>query len=91
MDYSLAGFKLQVIQQGRLFIAYSHTLDISTTGKTEAEAVERFGSMIHIFMKEVIKYEAKTPGVFTSALTALGWTKRSSRWSPPTSKVALAD
>jgi hypothetical protein len=55
MDYALAGLPVQIIRQGGLFIAYSHKLDIATTGKSEKQAVDRFGSLIEIFLVEVVK------------------------------------
>ncbi|MDO8523684.1 MAG: hypothetical protein Q7R74_00470 [bacterium] len=82
MQYTFADLPVQVIKQGRLYIAYSHTLDISTTGKSEKQAVDRFGDLIHIFIKDMIKN-----GPPNQALVDLGWTKRAKRWQPPLVKA----
>lgn len=69
---------MQLIRQGGLFILYSHGLDMSTTGKTEAEARDRFQSIID----ECTKAGVSKSGV-CGVLMGLGWTQRAQRWSPP--------
>jgi|GEM_PF-1381938 len=86
MDYALAGLPVQIIKQGGLYIAYSHKLDISTTGKSEKQAVDRFGNLIEIFLTEIVKKN----GSFDNRLLELGWTQRQKRWYPPLSKADIA-
>ena len=78
MNLPIADLPVQIIKQGRLFIAYSHALDISTSGKSEKEAVERFGDILQIFIRELIQ-----KGSLDHSLVALGWTRRNKRWAPP--------
>ena len=78
MYKSIAGFPVQIITHGRFFIAYSHKLDLSTTGKSEEEAVGHFGAIVKISEKGATK---KTG--LDSALTGLGWTRKQKRWAPP--------
>ncbi len=83
MASSIADLRLQIIKQGALYIAYSHLLDVSTTGKSEKQAVERFGMLMHIFIQEMIK-----KGLPDNALSELGWVQRQKRWEPPTIKAS---
>ena len=83
MSSASTDFRIQIIKQGRLFIAYSHTLDLATTGKSEAQAVTRFEDLVQIFLRQVIKNESERVGALGPALVHLGWTKREKRWSPP--------
>ena len=71
MDFSITKLPVQVIKQGALYIAYSHMLDISTTGKSEKQAMETFGALVQIFIQELIK-----KGTLDHALAEKGWTKR---------------
>lgn len=84
MKFSLADLRLQVIKQGTIYIAYSHLLDISTTGKSEKQAIDRFGDLIHISMQEMIK-----KGLPDGMLSELGWTQRQKRWEPPVIKSSV--
>lgn len=79
MDYALTDLQIQVIRQGGLFIAYSHALDLSTTGKSEKQAIGRFEDVLHIFIREVIKNETEKKGIFNQALLNLGWTQKAKR------------
>ncbi len=87
---ALVDFKVQVIKQGGLFIAYSHALDISTTGKSEKQAMDTFSSLVKIFVRETIRTEAERPGGVNQILRDLGWTQKAKRWSPPASLVKAA-
>ena len=75
---SLVKFSIQMIKQGTSHIAYSHTLDIATTGKSEKQANDNFNDLVNILLKEVIKHRD-----FESVLTDHGWTHKAKRWSPP--------
>ncbi|MBV9349418.1 MAG: hypothetical protein JO026_01575 [Patescibacteria group bacterium] len=88
MDLSLSKFRLQVIKQGRLFIAYSHKLDMATTGKSEDQAIENFADLAKIVEKDA----PGSDGSSNRSLTDLGWTNRAKRWFPPLrSNVAKID
>jgi predicted RNase H-like HicB family nuclease len=70
------------IKEGKSTIAYSPALDISTAGKTEAEAKKRFEEMVKIFFQDLIQR-----GVLEEVLTELGWKKTAAAsragWKPP--------
>jgi hypothetical protein len=83
MELSLIDFKIQIIRQGGLCIAYSHALDIATTGKSEKQAVSTFNDLVHVFTHDIIRTEKERPGSLDFKLIELGWTKRAKRWSPP--------
>ncbi len=86
MSDLLADFKVQIIKQGGLCIAYSHTLDLSTTGKSEAQAMNNFGTIAALSTRGVSKRAVN----LDQALLDLGWTKRAKRWSPPVVKARVA-
>lgn len=74
--------KVQVLRQGGLFIAYSHILDLSTTGKSETEALGRFQNVVEICTRAGIgKAEV------CNKLTEMGWTQKQKRWTPPDTKA----
>lgn len=66
------------IEDGGKVVAYTPALDISTVGKDESEAKQRFGEMVMIFFKDII--ESNT---VDEVLTELGWHKGQLAWSPP--------
>jgi hypothetical protein len=66
------------IKEGKRVIAYTPALDLSTSGKDEAEAKIRFGDIFGIFFKDLI--EQGTLGV---VLSGLGWQQINSAWNPP--------
>lgn len=78
-----SSFKL--LRQGGLYIAYSPSLDISTTGKSETEARDRFQSVLDICKKSNVPKS----GV-AHKLAELGWTQKSKRWAPPDTRVKVA-
>ena len=73
------------IKERNQVIAYSPALDISTVGKTEAHAKQRFEELARIFLKDIVERN-----VTDEVLTELGWTKSSGRskpqWIPPAVK-----
>jgi len=70
------------IKEGKSFIAYSPALDLSTAGKTKAEARKRFEEMMGIFFEDL-----QSAGNTTGVLNSLGWEKRGGtggkKWNPP--------
>lgn len=77
----MAASRVKILRQGGLFIAYSQYLDISTTGKTEADARSRFQSVIDICIRDGEPKER-----VCSRLLELGWVQRLKRWTPPETK-----
>jgi hypothetical protein len=66
------------ITEGNQVVAYTPALDISTSGKDEAEAKEHFNELVGIFFKDLI--ESNT---VDAVLTELGWQKVEKQWNPP--------
>ena len=80
MSSKKLSFNLPVVitKQNKRFVAYTPALDISTSGKSEKEAKERFVELANIFLEEII--EAK---IVDDVLSELGWKKEQKTWSPP--------
>jgi predicted RNase H-like HicB family nuclease len=68
-------------EKGR-FVAYTPALDLSTSGKTLAQAKKHFAEAAAIFFEECHK-----EGTLDEVLRELGWEKRDNAWMPP---VAVA-
>jgi hypothetical protein len=66
------------ITEGAQVVAYTPALDISTSGKNEEEAKERFGELVNIFFKDLVENNT-----VDTVLSELGWKKGSQQWSPP--------
>ena len=66
------------IQEGKKVVAYTPALDISTSGKNEAEAKQRFSEIVAIFFKDLIEN-----GTVDAVLSELGWQKGQVAWNPP--------
>lgn len=66
-------------REERNLIAYSPSLDISTSGKDMAQAKKRFSEAVQIFMEELF-----SKGTLEEVLHDLGWKKVKNSWSPPT-------
>lgn len=69
---------LTIIKEGKMFVAYTPALDLSTAGKTEKDARRMFREVVAIFMEEIIK-----AGTVEDVLTGLGWKKEQEKWNPP--------
>ena len=67
-----------VFGEGRLFVAYTPALDLSTSAKTYKEVRARFDEIVQIFFQEIID-----KGTFEETLQDLGWKKLRKAWSPP--------
>jgi predicted RNase H-like HicB family nuclease len=68
-------------KQGSRYVAYSPALDISTSGKTEAEAKKRFSELVPLFFEELVD-----AGTLDEVLSELGWKKEGTKkagWRPP--------
>ena len=69
---------VSVLKEDKRYIAYTPALDFSSSGKTYAEAKERFGEAVHLFFEELVK-----AGTLDRVLADLGWKKMRSEWRPP--------
>lgn len=82
MDKDTAQFKFTLpvvfIREGAQVVAYTPALDISTSGKDEAEAKAHFAELVNIFFKDLV--ENRT---LDTVLTELGWSRENRRWTPP--------
>lgn len=78
---------VQIGKQGKRYVAFTPALDISTSGKTEAEAKRRFSNLVELFFDEL-----EMAGTIDEVLRELGWKKSVSRgaqdpaWTPPAYK-----
>ena len=66
------------INEGGQVVAYTPALDISTSGKDEAEAKARFGELVGIFFRDLIENNT-----VDDVLSELGWQKVAQQWNPP--------
>ncbi len=73
-------FKLPVniMKQGKSFVAYSPVLDISTAGKSVKDVQKKFIDLVNIFIEEITE-----AGTINEVLTELGWKKVKKNWNPP--------
>ncbi len=46
---------LSIFKEGKTYVAYTPVLDLSTCGKTFAEAERRFNEAVEIFFEEMLK------------------------------------
>ena len=62
--------QLQVnfIKEGITFVAYAPALDLSTSGKTEAQAKKRFEEIVRMFFEDLVQ-----KNTLAEVLTDLGW------------------
>jgi hypothetical protein len=66
------------IKEGEHVVAYTPALDISTAGKNEAEAKERFGELVRMFFADLVENNT-----VDAVLSELGWHKHEKTWTPP--------
>ena len=66
------------LREGKKYIAYTPTLDLSTSGKSYKETKKRFEEIVNIFFEELTK-----KGTLEDALSDLGWRRVQSKWNPP--------
>ncbi len=77
---------VNISRHGRLYVAYTPALDLSTSGKSLAEVKRRFGEIVTLFFEEL-----QEAGTLHDVLTELGWQKQtgtllsksSAPWQPP--------
>lgn len=66
------------LREGKKYVAYTPALDLSTSGKSYAEAKRRFEEIVNIFFEELIK-----KGTLEEVLLDLGWKRIRAKWNPP--------
>lgn len=66
------------IQEDGNVVAYTPALDISTSGKDEHEAKQRFSELVNIFFKDLVENNN-----LSAVLSELGWSKGQLAWNPP--------
>ncbi|OGF61276.1 hypothetical protein A2662_03585 [Candidatus Giovannonibacteria bacterium RIFCSPHIGHO2_01_FULL_45_33] len=69
---------VSVFKEGKHFVAFTPALDLSTSGKTHEQAMERFSEIVEIFFAEIMK-----KGSMEEVLLSLGWEKIKKQWNPP--------
>lgn len=67
-----------ILREGNRFIAHTPALDLSTSGRTFAEAKRRFVEATELFLEELDRM-----GTMNETLTGLGWQRVERRWKPP--------
>jgi hypothetical protein len=66
------------LKEGKSFVAYTPALDLSTSGKTLAEAERRFADAVGVFFEELHRM-----GTLDEVLRDLGWVKVKREWRSP--------
>jgi hypothetical protein len=69
---------VSLIKEGTQVIAYTPALDISTVGKDEEQAKERFYELVNIFFADLAENRS-----IDQVLPELGWVKIAESWNPP--------
>ena len=69
---------LTVFKEGKIFIAYSPVLDLSTSASSFEKVQKRFIEVVNIFIEELIEM-----GTVDEVLSDLGWRKTAKQWHPP--------
>lgn len=72
---------VSIFKEGKMFVAYSHALDLSSCGKTQKEAHSRFAGAVKLFLDKL-----EEMGTLDEVLIELGWRKKSHPqkcWIPP--------
>lgn len=79
LEFSLP---VSVLKEGKIFVAYSPALDLSTSGRTFEEAKAHFEEAVNLFFEEIIE-----KGTLEDVLLDLGWQRSDDSFIPP---VAVA-
>lgn len=69
---------VSILKEGKVFIAYTPALDLSTSGNTFQDAQKNFVEAVNIFFEELIEM-----GTIDEVLIGLGWQKRNNTLVPP--------
>lgn len=73
-------FKLpiNILKQGKSYVAFCPVLDLSTAGKSTKDARSKIVEAINIFLEEIVE-----AGTVNEVLPELGWKKVQHNWNPP--------
>ncbi|MEK7639686.1 MAG: type II toxin-antitoxin system HicB family antitoxin [Patescibacteria group bacterium] len=69
---------LSIFREGKRFVAFTPALDLSTSGKSLAEAKSRFSEAVQLFFEELERM-----GTVDETLSDLGWHKAERKWQAP--------
>ena len=69
---------VSIFKEGRAYVAYTPSLDLSTSGRTYPEAERHFGEAVTLFFEELLR-----KGNLEEVLSNLGWRKIRRAWQPP--------
>lgn len=69
---------VSILREGNRYVAYSPALDLSTSGRTHAEAQRRFAEAAMLFFEEINRKRT-----MDTALTELGWQRARRTWQAP--------
>ena len=69
---------VSIIKEGKYFVAYTPTLDLSTSADTIEQAKKHFSEAVEIFFQELLD-----AGTLEEVLQDLGWIKIDEQWTPP--------
>ncbi len=72
---------VQIVREGKYFVAYCPVLDISTQATSFEKAQHRFNELLDIFFEEMLRM-----GKLDKYLNEMGWikhTKPHKCWEPP--------
>jgi predicted RNase H-like HicB family nuclease len=75
---------VNILREGKNFIAYTPALDLSTSGKTFEEAKKRFEEVVIIFFEELSQ-----KGTLEEVLLGLGWEKVKEELQPPVQVASI--
>ncbi|MFH1971417.1 MAG: type II toxin-antitoxin system HicB family antitoxin [Patescibacteria group bacterium] len=69
---------VNILREGKSFVAYTPALDISTVGDTLEEVKNKFEEVVNIFFEET-----SSAGTLEDVLEELGWEKKKKQYYPP--------
>lgn len=69
---------VSIFKQGKVYVAYTPALDVSTYGNSIEEAQKNFDELVEVFFSEFD--DARS---LSNVLECMGWTKSKSVWTPP--------
>ncbi|MEW6356554.1 MAG: hypothetical protein AB1696_09525 [Planctomycetota bacterium] len=73
------GFDMVVFKEGKAYVAYSPELDVSSCGRTVAQARRNLKTAVRLFVEE-----AEKMGTLDDILAESGYRKDASgKWTPP--------
>lgn len=70
--------QLDIIKEGKSYIAYSPALDLATHGKSVADAKKSFEEAADLFFETIIENNT-----VSETLSSLGWQKKGKELLPP--------